>query len=90
MHTGNETACTGISKIVSAAVLELCFVDSVARIIFNTFFIIPSFQILTSVPLTSITVMPMLSAITLRGLITAHAALDTLEMEHHASVNYPA
>ena len=40
----------------------------------------------TSVPLTSITVMRMLSAITLRGLITAHAALDTLEMEHHASV----
>ena len=61
-----------------------------ARIIFNTFFILLSFQILTSVPLKSITVMPMLSAITLRGLITAHAALDTLEMEHHASVNYPA
>ena len=64
----------------------ICF----ARIIFNTFLIILSFQILTSVPLTSITVMPMLSAITLRGLITAHAALDTLEMEHHASVNHPA
>ena len=30
--------------------------------------------------------MPMLSAITLRGFITAHAALDTLEMEHHAPV----
>ena len=28
----------------------------------------------------------MLSAITLRGFITAHAALDTLEMEHHATV----
>ena len=61
-----------------------------ARIIFNTFFIILSFQILTSVPLTSITVMPMLSVITLRGLITAHAVLDALEMEHRASVNYPA
>ena len=61
-----------------------------ARIIFNIFLIILSFQILASVPLTSITVMPMLSAITLRGLITAHVALDTLEMEHHASVNHPA
>ena len=61
-----------------------------AHIIFNTFLIILSFQILTSVPLTSITVMSMLSAITLRGLITAHAALDTLEMEHHASVNHRA
>ena len=30
--------------------------------------------------------MPMLSAVTLRDLITAHAALDTLEMEHHAEV----
>ena len=28
----------------------------------------------------------MLSAVTLRDLITAHAALDTLEMEHHAMV----
>ena len=28
----------------------------------------------------------MLSAVTLRDLITAHAALDTLEMEHHAEV----
>ena len=36
---------------------------------------------------TSITVMPMLSVITLRDLITAHAALDTLEMEHRAPVN---
>ena len=61
-----------------------------AHIILNTFLIILSFQILTSAPLTSKTVMPMLSAITLRGFITAHAALDTLEMEHHASVNYPA
>ena len=34
----------------------------------------------------SITVMPMLSVITLRDRITAHAALDTLEMEHHAPV----
>ena len=57
-----------------------------ARVIFNTFLIMLSFQILTSVPLTSITVMPMLSVVTLRDLITAHAALDTLEMEHHAPV----
>ena len=28
----------------------------------------------------------MLSVATLRDLITAHAALDTLEMEHHAAV----
>ena len=28
----------------------------------------------------------MLSVVTLRALITAHAALDTLEMEHHAAV----
>ena len=28
----------------------------------------------------------MLSVITLMDLITAHAALDTLEMEHHAAV----
>ena len=37
--------------------------------------------------------MSMLSVITLMVLITAHAALDTLEMEHHALVNhklYPA
>ena len=27
------------------------------------------------------------SVITLRDRITAHAALDTLEMEHHAMVN---
>ena len=27
------------------------------------------------------------SVITLRDRITAHAALDTLEMEHHAGVN---
>ena len=44
------------------------------------------YQISTSVQPTSIHVMPMPSAITLRGLITAHAALDTLEMEHHAMV----
>ena len=29
----------------------------------------------------------MLSVVTLRVLITAHAALDTMEMEHHATVN---
>ena len=37
--------------------------------------------------------MSMLSVITLMDRITAHAALDTLEMEHHALVNhklYPA
>ena len=28
----------------------------------------------------------MLSVITLKDLIAAHAALDTLEMEHHATV----
>ena len=44
------------------------------------------FQISTSVQPTSINVIPMLSAVTLRDLITAHAALDTLEMEHHAMV----
>ena len=44
------------------------------------------FQISTSVQPTSIHVKPMPSAITLRGLITAHAVLDTLEMEHHAMV----
>ena len=32
----------------------------------------------------------MLSVTTLMDLITAHAALDTLEMEHHAVVNYQA
>ena len=32
----------------------------------------------------------MLSVITLMDLITAHAALDTLEMEHQAVVNYQA
>ena len=32
----------------------------------------------------------MLSVITLTDLITAHAAPDTLEMEHHAVVNYQA
>ena len=40
-----------------------------------------------SVQPTSITVMSMLSVITLMDLTTAHAALDTLEMEHHAVVN---
>ena len=45
-------------------------------------------QILTSVALTSITVMQMLSVIKLMDVITAHVALDTLEMEHHAPVDY--
>ena len=44
-----------------------------------------SFQILMSVWQTTITVMSMLSVITLRDLITAHAALDILGMEHHAT-----
>ena len=30
----------------------------------------------------------MLSVVTLRVPITAHAALDTMEMEHHALVNH--
>ena len=30
----------------------------------------------------------MLSVLTLRVLITAHAALDTMEMEHYALVNH--
>ena len=30
----------------------------------------------------------MLSVVTLRVLITAHAALDTMEMEHYALVNH--
>ena len=47
-----------------------------------------SLQILTSVPLMSITVMQMLSVIILMDITTAHAALDILEMEHHAPVNY--
>ena len=45
-----------------------------------------SIQILTSVRLTFITVMSKLSVITLRDPLIAHAALDTLEMEHHAPV----
>ena len=32
--------------------------------------------------------MSILSVITLMDRITAHAALDTLEMEHHALVNH--
>ena len=48
----------------------------------------PSVQILTSVVLTLITVTPMLSVLTLRVLITARAALDTMEMEHYALVNH--
>ena len=31
---------------------------------------------------------PTLSVVTLRVLITAHAALDTMEMEHHAPVSH--
>ena len=54
----------------------------------STFLILVSFQILMSVQPTSITVMSMLSVITLMDRITAHAALDTLEMEHHALVNH--
>ena len=42
-------------------------------------------QISMSVRPMSITVMSMLSVITLRDLITAHAALDILGMEHHAT-----
>ena len=53
-------------------------------------FVLLSFQISMSVRLTSINVLRMLSAITLMDHITAHKALDTLEMEHHASVNNPA
>ena len=45
-----------------------------------------SFQMLMSVRTTFITVMAILSVATLRVLITAHAALDTLETEHHALV----
>ena len=45
-----------------------------------------AFQISTGVQPTSKNVMPMPSAITLRDLIVVHAALDTLEMEHHAMV----
>ena len=75
--------CCDISNILGG-----CFVLS-------KYFLIPfSFQILTSVqPSPIITVMSMLSVITLMDRITAHAALDTLEMEHHALVNhklYPA
>ena len=54
----------------------------------STFLILVSFQILMSVQPTSITVMSMLSVITLMDRITAHAALDTLEMEHHVPVNH--
>ena len=49
-----------------------------------------SFQILMSVSQTTITVMSMLSVITLRDLITAHAALDTLELEQHVPVKREA
>ena len=43
---------------------------------------------LMSVQPAFITVLPILSVITLTGLITARAALDTLEMERHASENH--
>ena len=49
-------------------------------------FVLLSFQILMTVRLRSINVLPMLSAITRVDHITAHAALDSLEMEHHAPV----
>ena len=49
-------------------------------------FVLLSFQISMSVRLTSINVLRMLSAITLMDHITAHAALDSLEMEQHAPV----
>ena len=52
----------------------------------NHSMVLLDFQISTSVQRTSMNVMPMLSAITLRDLITAHAALDILEMEHRAMV----
>ena len=52
----------------------------------NHSMVLLDFQISTSVQRTSMNVMPMLSAITLRDLITAHAALDILEVEHRAMV----
>ena len=59
---------------------QLCNCECESRYVFF------DFQISTSVQQTSLTVMSMLSVITLRDLITAHVALDTLEMEHHAMV----
>ena len=47
-----------------------------------------SIQILMSVHPTPTTVMSKLSVITLRDPLIAHAAPDTLEMEHHAPVNH--
>ena len=47
-----------------------------------------SIQILMSVHPALMTVMSKLSVITLRDPLIAHAALDTLEMEHHAPVNH--
>ena len=52
----------------------------------NHSMVLLDFQISTSVQRTSMNVMPMLSAITPRDLITAHAALDILEVEHRAMV----
>ena len=48
------------------------------------------FSLLLDIITTSRTVMPLLSVITLRDPLIAHAALDTyaLEMEHHAPVNH--
>ena len=47
-----------------------------------------SIQILMNVHPALMTVMSKLSVITLRDPLIAHAALDTLEMEHHAPVNH--
>ena len=47
-----------------------------------------SIQILMSVHPALTTVMSKLSVITLRDPLIAHAAPDTLEMEHHAPVNH--
>ena len=47
-----------------------------------------SIQILMSVHPALMTVMSKLSVITLRDPLIAHAAPDTLEMEHHAPVNH--
>ena len=47
-----------------------------------------SIQILMSVHPALMTVMSKLSVITLKDRLIAHAAPDTLEMEHHAPVNH--
>ena len=76
---------TGELNYVSAAIFAIHFGGLFCVIYFLILF---SFQILTSVQPSPITVMSMLSVITLMDRITAHAALDTLEMEHHALVNH--